>query len=98
MAVLNGVVMVSHFQQQAHLPGALPARICAGASQRLRPVLMTATTAIFGLLPLVFATGPGAEVQRPLAIVVVGGLLTSTVTTLFLLPVLYQYREKRAHG
>jgi cobalt-zinc-cadmium resistance protein CzcA len=98
VAVLNGVVMVSHFQQQAHLPGALPARICAGASQRLRPVLMTATTAIFGLLPLVFATGPGAEVQRPLAIVVVGGLLTSTVTTLFLLPVLYQYREKRAHG
>ncbi len=56
---------------------------------------MTATTAIFGLLPLVFASGPGAEVQRPLAIVVVGGLLTSTVTTLFLLPVLYQYREKR---
>ena len=98
VAVLNGVVMVSHFQQQAHLPGALPARICAGASQRLRPVLMTATTAIFGLLPLVFATGPGAEVQRPLAIVVVGGLLTSTVTTLFLVPVLYQYREKRVHG
>lgn len=98
VAVLNGVVMVSHFQQQTHLPGALPLRICAGASQRLRPVLMTATTAIFGLLPLVFASGPGAEVQRPLAIVVVGGLLTSTVTTLFLLPVLYQYREKRAHG
>ncbi|MEZ5554369.1 efflux RND transporter permease subunit [Haliea sp.] len=98
VAVLNGVVMVSHFQQQAHLPGALPARICAGASQRLRPVLMTATTAIFGLLPLVFATGPGAEVQRPLAIVVVGGLLTSTVTTLFLVPVLYQYREKLVHG
>ncbi|HBM82076.1 CusA/CzcA family heavy metal efflux RND transporter [Haliea sp.] len=95
VAVLNGVVMVSHFQQQRHLPGRLPARICAGASQRLRPVLMTATTAIFGLLPLVFASGPGAEVQRPLAIVVVGGLLTSTVTTLFLLPVLYQYREKR---
>ena len=97
VAVLNGVVMVSHFQQQRHLPGRLPARICAGASQRLRPVLMTATTAIFGLLPLVFASGPGAEVQRPLAIVVVGGLLTSTVTTLFLLPVLYQYREKRRH-
>ncbi|MEQ9463590.1 MAG: CusA/CzcA family heavy metal efflux RND transporter [Haliea sp.] len=98
VAVLNGVVMVSHFQQQIHMPGTLPARICAGASQRLRPVLMTATTAIFGLLPLVFATGPGAEVQRPLAIVVVGGLLTSTVTTLFLLPVLYQYREKRRDG
>lgn len=97
IAVLNGVVMVSYFQQQWHLRAALSERIVSGATQRLRPVLMTATTAIFGLLPLVFATGPGAEVQRPLAIVVVGGLLTSTVTTLFLLPVFYQYWGRRQH-
>jgi len=98
IAVLNGVMMVSYFQQQSHRRTQLSERIVSGATQRLRPVLMTATTAIFGLLPLVFATGPGAEVQRPLAIVVVGGLLTSTVTTLFLLPVFYQYWGRRQHG
>jgi cobalt-zinc-cadmium resistance protein CzcA len=57
---------------------------------------MTATTAMFGLLPLVFATGPGAEIQRPLAIVVIGGLVSSTLTTLYLLPVVYLWWEKRA--
>jgi len=97
IAVLNGVMMVSYFQQQWHMSAPLSERIVSGATQRLRPVLMTATTAIFGLLPLVFATGPGAEVQRPLAIVVVGGLLTSTVTTLFLLPLFYQYWGRRQH-
>ncbi|MEQ8517000.1 MAG: efflux RND transporter permease subunit, partial [Chromatocurvus sp.] len=97
IAVLNGVVMVSYFQQQWHLRAVLSERIVSGATQRLRPVLMTATTAIFGLLPLVFATGPGAEIQRPLAIVVVGGLLTSTATTLFLLPVFYQAWGRRQH-
>jgi len=98
IAVLNGVMMVSYFQQQSHSRTPLAERIVSGATQRLRPVLMTATTAIFGLLPLVFATGPGAEVQRPLAIVVVGGLLTSTVTTLFLLPVFYLFWGRRQHG
>lgn len=97
IAVLNGVMMVSHFQQHWHPRGPLSEQIISGAIQRLRPVLMTATTAVFGLLPLVFATGPGAEVQRPLAIVVVGGLLTSTVTTLFLLPLFYQYWARRQH-
>jgi len=56
---------------------------------------MTATTAMFGLMPLVFASGPGAEIQKPLAIVVIGGLLTSTITTLYLLPILYFWLEKR---
>ena len=56
---------------------------------------MTATTAMFGLIPLVFASGPGAEIQKPLAIVVIGGLLTSTITTLYLLPMLYFWLEKR---
>ncbi|MEJ6474871.1 CusA/CzcA family heavy metal efflux RND transporter [Pseudoalteromonas piscicida] len=97
VAVLNGVVMVSYFEQSKLQNSALSTRVIEGASRRLRPVLMTATTAMFGLLPLVFATGPGAEIQKPLAIVVIGGLLTSTVTTLYLLPIFYQFVEKR-HG
>ena len=61
-----------------------------GTRRRLRPVLMTATTAAFGLAPLLFATGPGAEIQRPLAVVVIGGLVSSTLLTLYLLPLLYR--------
>ncbi len=94
VAVLNGVVMLSYFEQMRSASVAVSDRVLDGAVRRLRPILMTATTAMFGLAPLVFATGPGAEVQRPLAIVVIGGLLTSTLTTLYLLPVLYQYTER----
>jgi cobalt-zinc-cadmium resistance protein CzcA len=64
--------------------------VVEGAKRRLRPVLMTATTAAFGLVPLLFATGPGSEIQRPLAIVVIGGLVSSTLLTLVLLPILYR--------
>jgi len=64
--------------------------VITGSTRRLRPVLMTATTAAFGLMPLLFATGPGSEIQRPLAIVVIGGLVSSTFLTLILLPILYQ--------
>lgn len=97
IAVLNGVVMVSHFQQLAGQ--GMPAEKIAyeGAKRRLRPVLMTASITAFGLIPLLFATGPGAEIQRPLAIVVIGGLITATFLTLFVLPILYQHffgREK----
>ncbi|ACT51447.1 efflux RND transporter permease subunit [Methylovorus glucosotrophus] len=90
IAVLNGVVMMSYFNQ-LHAQG-LPMLevVTEGAKRRLRPVLMTACIAAFGLLPLLFATGPGSEIQRPLAIVVIGGLFTSTVLTLILLPMLYQ--------
>ena len=95
VAVLNGVVMLSHFEQLRAQVSRLETRIIDGAAQRLRPILMTASTAMFGLLPLVFATGPGAEVQRPLAIVVIGGLFTSTLTTLYLLPLLYRAVERR---
>jgi heavy metal efflux system protein len=95
VAVLNGVVMLSYFEQLRSLALSLEERILRGARQRLRPILMTATTAMFGLAPLVFASGPGAEIQRPLAIVVIGGLLTSTLTTLYLLPVFYQFAEGR---
>jgi len=95
VAVLNGVVMVSYFEQTKLTAKDLYSRIVDGSVRRLRPVLMTATTAMFGLLPLVFATGPGAEIQKPLAIVVIGGLLTSTITTLYLLPLFYRSLENR---
>ena len=69
-------------------------RVVIGANRRLRPILMTATTGLVGLLPLAFATGPGAEIQKPLAIVVIGGLITSTITTLYLLPLFYCFMER----
>lgn len=95
VAVLNGIVMISYFEQTKLSSQDLFKRVIEGANRRLRPVLMTATTAMFGLLPLVFATGPGAEIQKPLAIVVIGGLITSTITTLYLLPIFYCWLEKR---
>jgi cobalt-zinc-cadmium resistance protein CzcA len=96
VAVLNGVVMISYFEQTRLTVRDLSQRIVQGAVRRLRPILMTATTAMFGLLPLVFASGPGAEIQKPLAIVVIGGLLSSTVTTLYLLPLFYYHMEKKS--
>jgi cobalt-zinc-cadmium resistance protein CzcA len=90
IAVLNGVVMVTYFNQLAASGMALAEVVVEGAKRRLRPVLMTAFIAAFGLVPLVFATGPGSEIQRPLAIVVIGGLVTSTLLTLILLPILYR--------
>jgi heavy metal efflux system protein len=96
IAVLNGVVMVSHFEQTRGSIRNLTERVRSGAVKRLRPILMTATTAMFGLLPLIFATGPGAEIQKPLAIVVIGGLITSTLTTLYVLPLCYRYFEGRS--
>ena len=66
-----------------------------GAKSRFRPVMMTATVAALGLVPFLFATGPGSEVQRPLAIVVIGGLVTSTLLTLVILPILYRWFEPR---
>ena len=95
VAVLNGIVMISYFEQTKLSSQSLVKRVIDGANRRLRPVLMTATTAMFGLLPLVFATGPGAEIQKPLAIVVIGGLITSTITTLYLLPIFYCWLEKK---
>jgi cobalt-zinc-cadmium resistance protein CzcA len=90
IAVLNGVVMVTYFNQ-LRAAGLAPREIVLrGAHRRLRPVLMTASIAAFGLVPLLFATGPGSEIQRPLAIVVVGGLISATVLTLILLPILYE--------
>lgn len=89
IAVLNGVVMVSYFNQ-LHAEGmSIDLVVREGAKRRLRPVLMTAAITAFGLIPLLFATGPGSEIQRPLAIVVIGGLITATALTLIILPMLY---------
>jgi len=89
IAVLNGVVLVSYFNQ-LHSEGLdLLTCVTEGAKRRLRPVMMTASITAFGLVPLLFASGPGSEIQRPLAIVVIGGLITATALTLILLPILY---------
>jgi cobalt-zinc-cadmium resistance protein CzcA len=90
IAVLNGLVMVSYFRQLREEGMTLTQAVRLGAQRRLRPVLMTATIAAFGLVPLLFATGPGSEIQKPLAIVVIGGLISSTLLTLVLLPILYE--------
>ena len=89
IAVLNGIVLLSYITQLRE-DGRPPAEaIAVGCSNRLRPVLMTATITICSLVPLLFATGPGSEIQKPLAVVVVGGLFTSTLMTLLVLPALY---------
>lgn len=97
IAVLNGLVMVSYFRQLREEGMPLAQAVRRGAERRLRPVLMTATIAAFGLVPLLFATGPGSEIQKPLAIVVIGGLVSATLLTLILLPILYnRFGESRA--
>ena len=90
IAVLNGVVMMSYFNQLQALGMTVEKVVMEGAKRRLRPVLMTASIAAVGLVPLLFATGPGSEIQKPLAVVVIGGLVTSTLLTLVILPILYQ--------
>ncbi len=91
IAVLNGVVMVTYFNQLRAQGMALADVVVEGAKRRLRPVLMTASIAAFGLTPLLFASGPGSEIQKPLAIVVICGLVTSTLLTLLVLPALYGF-------
>jgi cobalt-zinc-cadmium resistance protein CzcA len=90
IAVLNGVVMVSYYNQLLAQGMALAEVVVEGAKRRLRPVLMTAAISAGGLVPLLFASGPGSEIQKPLAIVVIGGLVSSTVLTLLLLPMLFR--------
>ncbi len=95
IAVLNGVVLVSYFNQLKTQGYDINDVVIEGAKRRLRPVMMTASIAAFSLIPLLFETGPGSEIQRPLAIVVIGGLVTSTLLTLLLLPVLYRWISQR---
>ena len=89
IAVLNGVVLVNYFNYLIQNGSTLKDAVINGSIKRLRPVLMTATIAAFGLIPLLFASGPGSEIQRPLAIVVINGLISSTLLTLIILPILY---------
>jgi cobalt-zinc-cadmium resistance protein CzcA len=90
IAVLNGLVLIVYFNQLLAQGLSMREVVYEGARRRLRPVLMTASIAALGLVPLLFATGPGSEIQKPLAIVVIGGLISSTVLTLFLLPILFE--------
>jgi cobalt-zinc-cadmium resistance protein CzcA len=94
IAVLNGVVLVSCIRTLGEEGLNQRAAILAGCRQRFRPVMMTATVAMLGLVPFLFATGPGSEVQRPLAIVVIGGLISSTCLTLVVLPCLYRWFDE----
>lgn len=98
IAILNGLVMVEFFRNLEQEGMARRQAIVQGAELRLRPVLMTAATTALGLLPLVWATGVGSEVQRPLAVVVVSGVVTSTLLTLMVLPVLYQWLGGSGEG
>lgn len=97
IAVLNGVVLMSHFNHLLAKGLAVAEVVREGAVRRLRPVMMTASICAIGLVPLLLATGPGSEIQKPLAIVVIGGLISSTLLTLFLLPITYS-RFHNGHG
>ncbi|MDP2029545.1 MAG: CusA/CzcA family heavy metal efflux RND transporter [Thiobacillus sp.] len=95
VAMLNGIVLVSFLNDQRRQGLSVREAVKQGAALRLRPVLMTASIAIFGLVPMLLSSGVGAETQRPLATVVVGGLFTSTALTLLLLPLMYEWVETR---
>jgi cobalt-zinc-cadmium resistance protein CzcA len=98
IAVLNGVVMVSAINQKREGGIEVKKAVFDGALSRLRPVLMTAATSALGLIPMLLATGIGSEVQKPLAIVVIGGLVSSTLLTLFVLPALYEVFSKAKYA
>ncbi len=100
VAVQNGTVLVSFFQQLQREGLAVRDAVIQAGSLRLRALLMTAATTVLGLLPMLYATGPGSDVQRPLAVVVIGGLLSATVLTLFVLPMLLVWvnSEKENHS
>ncbi|TXH54236.1 MAG: efflux RND transporter permease subunit, partial [Burkholderiaceae bacterium] len=98
VAMLNGIVMVSFLNDLRRQGLAIREAVRQGAALRLRPVLMTASVAILGLVPMLLSTGVGAETQRPLATVVVGGLFTSTALTLLLLPLIYEWSESRVEA
>jgi cobalt-zinc-cadmium resistance protein CzcA len=97
VAVLNGVVMISYFNQLREEGRDLHSAVIEGSLTRLRPVLMTAAVAAFGFIPMALSTSAGAEVQRPLATVVIGGIVSSTFLTLVLVPVLYEWAERKSH-
>lgn len=95
VAVLNGLVLITYFNQLREQGESVRDAVIDGSLTRLRPVLMTALVASLGFVPMALATGTGAEVQRPLATVVIGGILSSTFLTLIVLPVLYAMFERK---
>jgi cobalt-zinc-cadmium resistance protein CzcA len=95
VAIQNGVIMISHLNRLRHEGYDLKRAVIDGTHQRFRPILMTATVAVLGLLPASLATDIGSDVQRPLATVIVYGLLVATGITLFVLPALYYMMEGR---
>ncbi len=97
VAMLNGIVLISFLNELQEKGLSVREAVRRGAELRLRPVMMTASVAILGLIPMLLSTGVGAETQRPLATVVVGGLITSTLLTLILLPVIYEWMESRSN-
>jgi cobalt-zinc-cadmium resistance protein CzcA len=98
VAMLNGIVLVSFINELREKGLSVAEAVRQGAEMRLRPVMMTASVAILGLVPMLLSAGVGAETQRPLATVVVGGLITSTLLTLVLLPVIYEWIETRGNA
>lgn len=95
VAVQNGVVLVAFFRQLREGGASVAETVRTGCDLRFRPLLMTALTSFIGHLPMLYATGSGADIQKPLAVVVMGGLVTSTLLTLIVLPVLYAMMERR---
>ncbi|MDF1850047.1 MAG: CusA/CzcA family heavy metal efflux RND transporter [Verrucomicrobiales bacterium] len=95
LAIMNGVVMVTFFNQLRDEGKSLSDAVVEGAERRVRPVMLTAILTILGLVPLLLASGPGSEIQKPLATVVVGGTLSSTILTLLILPAMYRWVENR---
>ena len=95
VAIMDGLLLISYFNQLRHEGLPLREAIMQGAERRVRPVMMTALTAIFGLLPAALSTQIGAQTQQPLAIVVVGGMITTLFLTRYLMPVLYSFYGHR---
>ena len=96
VAVLNGIVLVEHLNTLRKEGRSISETVLQGAADRLRPVLMTALVASLGFIPMAFNVGPGSEVQRPLATVVIGGIVSSTLLTLLVLPALYRLAYKES--
>jgi cobalt-zinc-cadmium resistance protein CzcA len=98
IAVLNGVVLVNFFNQLKSEGKTGKDLVLQGTLIRLRPVMMTALVAVFGFVPMMLSTGVGSEIQKPLASVVIGGIISSTLLTLFVLPVVFSILERKAGG
>ena len=97
IAMLNGVILVERIRELTRHGKPLAEAVREGALSRVRPVVMTALMAALGLLPMALSTAVGAETSRPFAVVIIGGLVTATLVTLFILPLLYPWFEKASH-